>query len=62
MNIFVLSFFTTFDVDCHDKSALMNLNLCFSIKHHPIVPCKTDLMNSIVDDGRRYVIEHRCLA
>ena len=36
MSIFVRSFFTTFDVDYHDKSALMNLNLCLTITHHPI--------------------------
>ena len=33
MNIFTLSLFTTFDVDYHDKSALMNWNLCLAIKH-----------------------------
>ena len=42
MNIFVLSFFTTFNVDYH-KRALMNLNLCLAIK-------KTDLMNSRKDE------------
>ena len=26
--------FTTFDADYHDKSVLMNLNLCLAIKHH----------------------------
>ena len=31
MNIFVLSFFITFDMDYHDKSALMNLNLYLAI-------------------------------
>ena len=28
--------FSTFDVDYHDKTALMNFNLCLAIKHHAI--------------------------
>ena len=32
-----MNIFTTFDVAYHNKSALMNLNLCLAIKHHPII-------------------------
>jgi len=32
-NIFVQSFFTTLDVDYHDKSASIYLNLCIAMKH-----------------------------
>ena len=39
------------DVDYHDKSALMNLNLCLPIKHHPVALWKTGLMNSVVADA-----------
>ena len=41
------SIFTTFDVDYHDKSAVINLYL--AIMHHTIALSKTALMNSIVD-------------
>ena len=50
LSIFVRSLFTTFGVDYDDKSALMNLNLCLAIKHHPIVLRKTGLMILIPDD------------
>ena len=53
MSILVRLFFTTFDVDYHDKSALMNLNLCLEIKHHPMALWNTALMNSIVDGGKK---------
>ena len=43
--------FTTFDMDYHDNSAFMNLNLCLAIKHHPILQWKTALMNSNVADA-----------
>ena len=39
----MLSYFTSFDVDAHDRIALMNLNLCLAIA----LP-KSGLMNSIV--------------
>ena len=35
MRIFVRTFFTTFNVDYHDKRELMNLELCWARKHHP---------------------------
>ena len=52
MNIFVRSVFITFDVDYHDKNALINLNFCMAMKHHPIALWKTGLINSIVADVR----------
>jgi len=30
--------FTTFDVDYHDKFALMHLNICMATKHHYLAP------------------------
>ena len=35
-------------MDYHDKNVLMNLNLYFMIKHHPIALWKTGSFNSIV--------------
>ena len=40
-----------FDVDYHDKYALMNINLCIAMKHPRIALRETGSMNSIVADG-----------
>ena len=65
VNIFVPSFFTTYDVYFH-KNVLMNLHFCMAKKYHAMALWKTGLINSIVADIRsktksvKVLLKRRC--
>ena len=67
MNIFLRSFFTTFDVDYHNQNVLMNLNFRMAMKQHPMAlkdeiragPPKTAIVSENIDVVRERIMQER---